>query len=221
MSNVLIIASHPDDEILGCGIAIQKHIKSDDRVRILILTNGGDSRYNKEKTKTNVETCKKVCKKLGVDVTFGNFPDQGLDNIPLINITRRIEAEIKSHNPEIVYTHHFGDLNKDHRIVHEATITACRPIFGSCVKRLLSYWVQSSSEWNKYSNNTAFIPNWIISATNEEVEIKTNMMKMYANEDRQFPHPRSTGGIKNSAQNWGIKFGYRWAEPFQLMYNIT
>jgi len=218
--NVLIVASHPDDEVLGCGVTIQKHVQAGHNVWVIMLTNGGDSRYNDKKIQANKEACRNAVNFLGCrKVVFGGFKDQMLDQTPLIDITKRIESEIRSRKVDIVYTHHPNDLNKDHRIAYEATITACRPYQGQSVKRVLSYWVSSSSEWMKYQKNDAFISNWIVSASKEEVQRKITAMKLYRNEVRDYPHPRSPGAILNYAEHWGIRFGCSYAEPFQLIYS--
>lgn len=217
--NVLIVACHPDDEVLGCGIAIQKHVQQQDNVWVLVLTNGGDSRYEEKTIQANKEACWNACNFLQCKkVIFCEFQDQMLDQTPLIDITKRIEAEIKARNISLVYTHHAGDLNKDHRIAYEATITACRPIQGQRVRRVLSYWVPSSSEWMKYRTEDNFIGNWIVKANADEVQTKIRAMKMYRNELRDYPHPRSPGAILNYSEHWGIRFGVPYAEPFQLIY---
>jgi len=221
MSNVLIVAAHPDDEVLGCGIAIQHHKQRKDNVHVLIMTFGAKLRYQDEAEKHLIKDIKQANKEiLNVDsVAWHQFPDQGLDTIKLTDLIIPIEKYVNHYQIDIVYTHHYGDINKDHRLVYEATITACRPTPSCWVKKLLSYWVPSSSEWMRYDENNAFKPNFIIKANKEQLDIKINALSAYASEVRHWPHPRSFEGIRTYAKIFGSQFGMDLAEPFQLLYD--
>ena len=144
---VLVVASHPDDEILGCGGAIAKHVESGDEVFNLILAEGATSRQVKRDREKIAEYLNDLAKNaieagkvLGVkNVDLLNFPDNRLDSIDRIEIVKAIENKIKLYEPDLIYTHHSGDVNIDHRRVHEALITSCRPLPGNKVKRIVSF----------------------------------------------------------------------------------
>ncbi len=214
----LIIAAHPDDEILGCGGTIAKYNDSID-FYVLILTGGSVGRYDKsmedvfrnQAIKANEIICTK-------DLFFEDLPNQGLDNILLTDVISVIERYINKLNPEILFIHSFNDLNKDHRIVYEAGITAARPCTDQIVKKIYSYHVASSSEWNQI--NTSFLPNTFINIENT-IQDKIAAIKCYTSECRPYPHPRSPEAIQTYADFWGLNVGMKSAEPFFLVRNIT
>ncbi len=230
--NILVIVAHPDDEVLGMGGTILKHAKKKDKVTVAYLTTGitsrrstnyeNTSKYEIEKKQKNElkkqilelqSDAKKVCKLLDVKkVKFYDFPDNELDTIPLLKIIKTIEELIMQVKPERIYTSHFGDLNVDHRIVYESVLTAIRPS-GIKVKELLCFELLSSTEWS-FSYN--FKPNYFIDIENELVK-KISAMKLYKNEIRKYPHPRSIDGIKHTAKKWGAVSGFNAAEAFQLI----
>lgn len=220
MSNVLIIAAHPDDETLGCAGTIQYHRSIGDTVVVLMMTADKNLRYpdNPSKLAGDIAAVQTL---LGWnDTIFQFYQDQGLDLIRLTEVAQVIEQTIRANNIDTVYTHHYGDVNKDHRMCYEATITACRPTPTCTVDRLLTYWVPSSSEWMSYDDNNAFKPNWVIDLGIEDrLEKKIQAMKLYESEVRQYPHPRSEKGIRLYAETFGMKFGREAVEPFQLLYD--
>lgn len=213
----LIIAAHPDDEILGCGGIINKLKKKGLDSYVLILTGGAETRYAKDMELVLENNAYEANKLVGTkEVFFETLPNQQLDTIPLLKIIQAIEKYIAEIKPEIVFTHHGGDLNKDHRLVYEATITATRPIIGQMVKRIYSYYVPSSTEWNFIDGDKVFIPNVYIDIK-EEVDTKIQAMSCYASECRPYPHPRSPEAIKAYAHYWGITVGMEYAEPMKLI----
>jgi len=143
--NILVVAAHPDDEILGCGGTICRHVQNGDKVHVLILAEGITSRdkirdQNHRAKDLNLltETAYQANEILGVtSLIFKKFPDNRLDSIDRIDIIKSIEAVIQKLTPTIIYTHFGGDLNIDHQIVNQSVITACRPQPDSCVKTLL------------------------------------------------------------------------------------
>ncbi len=216
----LIIAAHPDDEILGCGGIINKLKKKGLDSYVLILTGGAETRYAKDMELVLKNNAYEANKLVGTkEVFFEELPNQQLDTIPLLKIIQAIEKYIAEIKPEIVFTHHGGDLNKDHRLVYEATITAVRPIVGQMVKRIYSYYVPSSTEWNFIEGDKVFVPNVYIDIK-EEVDTKIQAMRCYACECRPYPHPRSPEAIKAYAQYWGITVGIEYSEPFKLIRGV-
>src|SRR5665213_864817 len=153
---------------------------------------------------------------LGVQqVTFGDFPDNRLDSIALLDITKSVEALITRYKPDTVLTHHAGDLNIDHRRVHEAVVTACRPQPGHCVRALLCFEVASSTEWQLSGSAPAFVPNWFEDIA-DTLDRKLAAIDAYAVEMREWPHPRSRRGVEDLARWRGVTVGVPAAEAFML-----
>lgn len=216
----LIIAAHPDDEILGCGGMIRKSKTGGSEVYVLLLTDGAMDRYTKQKSAILKKNAFEANRFIGTKkVYFEKFPNQKLDTVSLTQIIRSIEKYIDMLKPEAIFTHHQGDLNNDHRIVCAATLTATRPFPGQVVKKVYSYFVASSTEWNFSDAKDLFIPNTFIDI-NREIREKVAAMKHYATEIRPYPHPRSTESIKTYASYWGMVAGLGCAEPYQLIRDI-
>tara|TARA_Y100000590_G_scaffold43848_1_gene46706 strand:- start:30233 stop:30943 length:711 start_codon:yes stop_codon:yes gene_type:complete len=229
---ILIIVAHPDDEVLGMGGTILKHTKNGDDVTIAYLTTGISSRrssnYNNSSNykipKNELQKIKKQIDDLKNDATksskilnvkkvlFFDFPDNELDTVPLLKIVKTIEKLVKKTKPDRIYTSHFGDLNIDHKTVYESVLTACRPI-GLFVKEIITFEILSSTEW---SFSYDFQPNYFIEIE-KELPKKIKAMKIYKNEIRDFPHPRSVENILITAKKWGSVCGYNAAEAFQIV----
>jgi LmbE family N-acetylglucosaminyl deacetylase len=218
---VLVIVAHPDDDVLGMGGTLLRHSKKGDTIKIIYLATGITARLQESnsKVKTSKEisklrdNTKQSCKILGVkNYSFYDFPDNEMDTIPLLKITKIVENEINLFNPDRIYTSHFGDLNIDHKLVYQACLTACRPIHVK-TPELITFEILSSSEWNY---PTSFQPNYFVDISSF-IEDKCNAMKCFKNEIRKFPHPRSVEGIKISAKKWGTVCGKKNAEAFQII----
>lgn len=222
-SRMLIIAAHPDDEVLGCGGTIARLAKEGHKVHIAILGEGATSRYKKREKadQTAVETLRaqaqQVATVLGAqDVLLHGLPDNRFDTIPLLDIVKIIEELVEKIKPQAIYTHHGGDLNIDHAIVHRAVLTAVRPVAGCPVKEVYAFEVPSSTEWNIPSPSTCFAPSCFIDITGT-LKHKIAALKEYKTEIRPFPHPRSLQGVKIIAQRWGMQCGVAAAEAFEIM----
>lgn len=218
--NVLVIAAHPDDEVLGCGGTIARLAAEGTVVSIFILANGLTSRADfdpvrdAEMLRLHHERALRAGALLGArEVTFGGFPDQKLDTLPLLDITQAIEREIARVQPEVVFTQHGGDLNMDHAITFRATLTATRPVAACGVKRVYAYEVGSSSEWAFQQFAPAFSPQVFYDIT-PHLETKIAAMQVYESEARAFPHPRSPKALRAQAQRWGSTIGVHAAEAF-------
>ena len=156
---------------------------------------------------------RRACRILGTeDVWLHQFPDQKLDTVPILFITQQIEKHVERFKPEIVYTHWNGDLNRDHRIVSEATHVACRPQKGSSVREILMYEVPSSTEW---TTEALFRPN-VFCNVEATFTKKIEALKEYDSEMRDFPHPRSYSAISHLAALRGACVGLMLAEAFVL-----
>jgi len=218
--NILVIAAHPDDEVLGCGGAIIRHVKKGDRVTILILTDGAVTRYKKKMIKVLRDSAKKCARTLGADkIIFKDLPNQMLDAIPVTRVIQVIEKVMKKVSPNIVYTHDKGDLNHDHRVAYEATLVATRPIPDMGTRKIFTYFVPSSTEYNDTDEKNIFIPNVFLDIK-KEVEAKIEAFSCYKSEARPYPHPRSPEAIRTYAKRWGTQAGLEHAEPFRLIREI-
>jgi LmbE family N-acetylglucosaminyl deacetylase len=217
MNSILVIVAHADDETLGCGGTIAKHVANGDEVKIIFMTNGVGSRIDHCDSDTAVRASS-LCQAMSVlgvnDYQCFNFPDNQMDSVALLTIVKVIEDIITKLQPGIIYTHFAHDLNIDHRITHQAVMTACRPIKGSSVKKILSFEVLSSSEWNSTSSAT-FNPQYIVDI-NSYWQKKEQALQCYQEELRDFPHSRSLKCIEALATLRGATHGFFKAEAFQV-----
>lgn len=225
---ILVVAAHPDDEVLGCGATMAAHVRAGDVVHVLILAEGITSRSEKRSRRAHsgalsklAQCARKANRILGVrSVTLKNYPDNRLDSVELLEIVRAVERHVTKLKPQSVYTHHANDLNVDHRRVHEAVVTACRPVPGQTVKRLMFFEVPSSTEWQISAAAAVFAPNRFvdISAT---LELKVRALQAYSSEMRDFPHPRSLRAVEHLACWRGASAGLQAAEAFMIGREIV
>lgn len=220
MKKILVIVAHPDDEVLGMGGTISKYASQGDEVSLLIVTDGSTSQYKNDPQLVEIIENKKLetdkaAKIMGIKhIFYGGLPDMKLDVIEHTKINSVIEKVIDKVNPNIVYTHFEGDVNKDHQCVYQSTLVACRPVPGQKVKELYSFSVPSSTEWSPQNSKTVFIPNVFIDINGEFAEKKYKAMEEYKTELREFPHPRSIDVLKILDQANGFQVGLECAESF-------
>lgn len=220
----LVIAAHPDDEILGCGGTIAKLVKEGYEAFTMILGEGVTSRYNKIKRKMisrEIEELKKQVIEaneiIGVKKVFNfDFPDNSFDTVPMLDIIKKIEEIKRDIKPDIIFTHHKKDLNIDHKITAQAVITATRPIKNETVKKIYSFEVLSSTEW-EYP--MSFSPN-VFFDISKTLDKKIEALYCYESEIREYPHPRSIEAVELNAKMWGVKVGLKYAEGFSLIREI-
>jgi len=212
---ILIVAAHPDDEILGCGGAISK-FKDENYVEALFMTNGVSSRGNdKEQILRRRKACLNLFKHLSLPTpTIYNFPDNQMDRIPLLRVIKKIEQKIKDYKPDTIITHYSHCLNIDHRITFDAVTTACRPVNGLSVKKILSFEIPSSTDWALYKGKN-FQPNYFVDIS-KHIKNKINLIKFYKEELKDYPHSRSINAIKALASMRGVSCGVNYAEGFYL-----
>lgn len=215
-NKILIIAAHPDDEILGCGGTIAK-LRNDHEINVIFMTNGvsarGKNRKNEIKERKN--STLKLFKYLSLPKPiFFNFPDNQMDKIPLLKIIKKLEKKIHLIKPITIFTHYSHCLNIDHKKTYEAVITACRPINNISVKKILSFEIPSSTDWASHKGKN-FHPNYFIDISTTLNE-KLKLIKYYKKELRNYPHSRSLTGIKSLASFRGTSCGVKFAEGFYL-----
>ncbi len=225
--NILVIAAHPDDEVLGCGGTIAKHTQRGDLVDVVILAEGATSRDKKrdpQKRESELSQLSQAAHKageiLGINsLNLYNLPDNRLDSCDLLDITKIVESKIIKHQPEIIYTHHSGDLNIDHQRIHQSVVTAARPLPESIVKTLLFFEIPSSTEWQTYGSLPPFTPNWF-NDISETLDLKRKALEIYESEMRPYPHPRSLEAVEYLARWRGATVGVKAAEAFILGRNL-
>lgn len=226
----MVIVAHPDDELLGCGATMHK-LKNDYNctIRVIILGEGITSRSDRRDSKNwahelslhkrNIRTAAKCIGYSSLGIY--DLPDNRFDTIALLDIVKLIEKEKKNFQPEIVFTHHGGDLNIDHRRTFDAVITACRPIINESVKTIITFETPSSTEWISSTDPKPFIPNLFFEISRENLNAKICGMESYYFERRNFPHPRSKEALTIMAQSRGIIACCEFAEAFHLVRSIN
>ena len=218
----LIVAAHPDDEVLGCFATAAKLIKQGFIGYTLILSGGKTSRDNVDNEEIELLKIEmnKANNLIGIKQVFqADFPDNSFDAVPLLSIVKKIEEIKEFVKPDIIFTHHRGDMNIDHNLTYRAVLTATRPMKGECVKSIYSMEIPSSTEWNSYNKEDAFIPNVFVDVK-DTIDIKVDAMSEYSSELREYPHPRSLKHIKELAKVNGVKVGLDFCESFVLVRNI-
>ncbi len=226
--SILVVAAHPDDEVLGCGGTIARHAHDGDKVYVLIVAEGATSRQltrDRDLVVGELSELSKAAKTaatiLGVtELELLNFPDNRLDSVDRLDLIKEIESRVERYKPEIVYVHHAGDVNVDHRRLHEAVITACRPIPSHPVRRILSYEVVSSTEWQTPGSAPVFTPNWFVDISNF-LSHKHKALLVYSSEMRTWPHPRSYEALEHLARVRGSQVGVQAAEAFCLLRQLV
>ena len=204
---ILVIAPHPDDEVLGMGGTIKKLSKKN-KIILCVVSEGATAQYkDKKMIKVRRDSCKKTAKILGISQTiFLDYPDMRL-NLSHLDINKKLEEIIEKYKPKIVYTAPKNDLNLDHQAVFDSTLVACRPKSG--VKQILCYEIQGNTK-------VPFVPN-VFENIEKEFPYKIKGFKMYKSEIEEFPNPRSIAAIENLAIQRGIESGTKKAEAFELI----
>jgi N-acetylglucosamine malate deacetylase 1 len=228
MITVLVVAAHPDDEVLGCGGTIARHADDGDQVQVLIVAEGATSRHQQrdraqatDELSTLAQASQKAGAILGASgVELLDLPDNRLDSLDRLDLIKLIEERIDRYQPQVVYVHHAGDVNVDHRRLHEAVVTACRPTPGHPVRRLLSFEVASSTEWQPPGSAPAFQPNWFIDISAQWL-CKREALAAYASEMRLWPHARSLEALEHLARWRGAQVGVEAAEAFCLLRQLV
>lgn len=218
MKKVLVVAAHPDDEVLGCGGTVARHVDEGDVVHILFMADGVTSRrlFNKYDLEKRNKAAYESCEILGTESPqFLGLPDNKMDTVALLDIVQKLEKIIDKTKASVIYTHHDQDLNIDHRITHQAVITACRPQPESNINEIYSFEILSSTEWNSPSTKNTFIPNRFVDIS-KSIERKIKALNAYEEEMREFPHSRSIETVKLLAKFRGSTVGLRAVESFKV-----
>jgi N-acetylglucosamine malate deacetylase 1 len=220
MTRVLVLAAHPDDEVLGMGGTIAVHADRGDGIRIVCVTDGSTTQYPGDESKRaqKEEEARRAATELGVeDYVHLDFPDMCLDTLAHVEINRVVEDQIRDFGPGIVYAPH-PDINRDHQALFDSVSVATRPVPGQPVRRVLSYAPTSSTEWTPAGLNW-FVPNWFVDITTT-LERKLAAFARYETERRYYPHPRSERALRAAAELYGASCGCEYAEPFVLVRSL-
>jgi LmbE family N-acetylglucosaminyl deacetylase len=227
---IMVVVAHPDDELLGVGATMHRLIHEYGVLaHVVILGEGITSRSETRDTvkwekelAAHRENIHSAQAKIGYQsVNIFDFPDNRFDSVALLDIIKVVEKEKLQFNPEVVFTHHGGDLNIDHQRTFEAVITACRPMAEESVRAIYTFETPSGTEWRASTDPRHFVPNSFMTLSEKDVEAKILGMESYEFERRKFPHPRSPEALTIQAQRWGVAIGEKYAEAFCLVRSIS
>lgn len=218
---VLVVAAHTDDEALGCGGTIARHVAEGDTVYACFMADGVSSRVDADQTDlvSRQEAAENARAILGIKENFYlGLPDNRMDSIPLLDVVQKLESIIHRLKPGIVYTHHHGDLNVDHCITHQAVMTACRPVPGSSVRAIYAFEVMSSTEWAA-PFVAPFVPDHYVDISNQLCK-KMDALKAYQQEMRKEPHSRCMNHSLHLSHHRGYSVGKVAAEAFVTVRTV-
>jgi LmbE family N-acetylglucosaminyl deacetylase len=225
---ILVVAAHPDDELLGQGATIHKLSRTGHECHALILGEGiaarsedGNKQQWEEELREHKQNIQDAADIIGYEsVTTYDFPDNRFDTVALLDIIKVIEKEKERLQPDVIFTHHGGDLNIDHQKVFQAVITACRPMEHEQVKTIITFETPSGTEWRASSDPHKFVRNLYIAVDKEDIAAKCEAMEAYVNERRDWPHPRSAKALEHLGRRYGTIVGKSFAESFQIVRSI-
>lgn len=216
MQKILVIAPHPDDEVLGCGGTIKKYAQRGANISLCVVTTAYMPEWPEDFIKNRPRQIRAAADVLGIkDIYVLGFPTVKLDTIPQKELNENIAGVARKVLPDTLYIPHRGDLNRDHQLVHEAALVVARPIAGQSIKHVLVYEARSETEWGFLP----FTPT-VYENIADEMESKLEAMKVYASEVKSFPHPRSLEAIEALAKTRGSEAGLKRAEAFMLVRSV-
>jgi LmbE family N-acetylglucosaminyl deacetylase len=227
---ILVVVAHPDDELLGLGATMNKLITENKCiVRTIILGEGITSRSEQrdrdiweKELKIHRDNIKAARKHIGYESTgIYDLPDNRFDTVALLDIVKIIEKEKAEFKPDVIFTHHGGDTNIDHRRTFDAVITASRPMKAEPVKTIITFETPSSTEWQAFNYPDYFRPNLFFQVSKKNLDSKISAMESYTFEKRDYPHPRSPKALEILSQRWGVVIGVEYAEAFMIIRNIV
>lgn len=216
---ILVIAPHPDDEVLGCGGTIKKYSRQGHDVHVCYVTKGYEPDWTSEYLKNKAAEVANVQRILAIKKYYWlDFPTVKLDTTPQKELNDCLAEIMREIKPDVIYTPGQGDLNSDHRIIFAATLVAARPLPGSSIKEVLSYEVPSETEWGR--NLANFVPNYYTELAQDDLQTKLEAMRAYGSEIKNFPHPRSLEVIEALAKLRGSEIGCAAAEAFMVIRKV-
>lgn len=225
---ILVVAAHPDDEVLGCGATIARHVAENDQVSVLFLSEGVSSRAALGEIRDwSAEIAERealawrAAALLGFSIAgFLRHPNLRMREQSVLMLVKQVDEVIRAVSPTVIYTHHIGDLNSDHGLAAEAVMTACRPREGLSVRSVYAFEVPSSTEWNSPAHAAPFAPTRFVDVTAFLLK-KIEAMRCYDFEMRSLPHPRSPEGVEALARFRGVSVGVSAAEAFVVLRQVV
>jgi len=225
VKKVLVVAAHPDDELLGLGGTIRKLVNEGIEAHAVIMAEGITSRSDtrSDADKNALVELQRDAKAASLEVGYSSIefcglPDNRMDEMDLLDIIKIVSKYVDKYQPDTIFTHHHGDLNIDHRLTCEAVLTACRPVGEYSVKRIYTFETPSSTEWN-YNYSEPFCPNVFFDVT-DTLEAKVRGMACYRSESTVYPHPRSPEALRALGKYRGSNVGCELAEGFMLLREV-
>lgn len=218
--NILVIAAHPDDEVLGCGGLLLANASSGGQSHVLVVTEGSAAQHAncEEMSKKRHQQLVDATAILGVQkVVHWDYPDMELDQVSHVELNSRLHEFISEGRYQWVFVHHPHDVNLDHQVLYSSALVACRPTPSCCVKGMMTYHVNSSTEWGFGPSSIRFAPNCFIDIA-PYLDKKLQAFNAYTDEIRDYPHPRSLSAIRDRARVYGSEVGSHAAEAFSLIY---
>lgn len=216
---VLVIAPHPDDEVLGCGGTIKKHIQAGDEVYLCVVTKSYTPDWTQEYILQETSELKDASKFLGIKETFLlDLPAVKLDMVGQKKLNDLLLGVAEKVKPEVLYIPFYGDINKDHQFISEACLVVARPKPEAFIKKVLAYEILSETEWGPPALKD-FVPNLYVDVSST-IKDKLKAMSCYKNQLLPYPHPRSLEGIEILARKRGMEAGLHYAESFMVLREI-
>lgn len=219
--NVLVVAPHPDDEVLGCGGVMARHAAAGDEVHVAVVTRGHPDVFSPESVDRVRSEAKEAHSILGVrSVRYLEFPAPRLDTIPRHQVADAIAGMIRELSPEIMYVPHHGDMHFEHGLTYEACLVAARPGRQSIVRRILAYETPSETDWSPPLSGTAFQPTVYVDIA-AHLDTKLRAMTCFKSQVQPSPHPRSINNLEAVARCRGAAAGLHAAEAFMLVREVV
>jgi N-acetylglucosamine malate deacetylase 1 len=221
MEKILCFGVHPDDETLGAGATLWKHANLNHEVHICNVTRGDPARLSAQELERNRRQALDAHEVLGATEShFLDFSSTLLDTIPHRELVEAVTKIIGLVKPTTVYTHFWRDVNLEHRVFSDAIEVCLRPKPNSQIRRVISYYTPSSTDWGHFMSGEKFMPNMFVSCSEEALDAKVRAMEVYKSEIQHFPHPRSSKSLITQAAFWGSMIGVERAEPFMLVREL-
>lgn len=218
-----MICAHPDDETLGCGGTMLKHVAAGDEVTWAIVTQAHEPQWSSQTIELKSLEVDRVAEAYGVVryVRLG-FPSSRLDVTPRADLMDAIGGVVERDRPEMVYVVHPGDVHGDHEDVFEATLAVLKAFRMTTlgVRRVLAFETLSSTEASPPSSERAFVPT-VFSEISDLLERKLEIMALYESEAQPDPLPRGPEAIRALARFRGATVGVQYAEAFRLVRELV
>lgn len=218
---IAAVVAHADDETIGAAGTLALHARKGDEVHIIVLADGVSSRGSQDELEVRNQAAQKAAEIIDAQrIYYAKLPDNKMDSLPLLEIVQTLETILETIQPDIIYTHHYGDLNIDHRLTHEAVLTACRAMPGAKTQAIYGFEVLSSTEWSSPIAQNAFLPVHFVDISTT-FAIKMQALECYDMEMRDFPHSRSYQAVEAKATLRGAQVGLEKAEAFTVIRQIV